>query len=419
MRLPCYFRADVLERKVLSAPETSLNRGLFSLMEEIIFMKILICDYLGIAEQWINRFVIKENLEIVGIISPVDKSQRSLLMENSWDYLLIFEEGMREDFNKLTQLLKLSPQRVIYAQDWESWAEHPAATFALINPVQLGLIYRSVIFNFARKFNYFISSTTEDNLHYVATSKDDVIIKNMYLTRQNWSKDEMELFYLLAQKFYNVDDSNGYFLDLGANIGTTGIYFTKILAPKLKLLAFEPDKENFKLLKVNLILNDVEDVIAENYGLGDKESEMTFYRDKENPGHNGIFSSDTGKETETIKIIPLDKYLTENKISPEDVKYIWIDAEGFEPQILSGAEKLLSENQAPIFLEFNPYIWKKSGYYEKFMQLLTKFYEGYIWIHEVLLKNKMAVYPIEKLWEFQNSNAWIGSLGDILLIHKL
>ena len=54
-------------------------------------MKILICDYLGIAEQWINRFVIKENLEIVGIISPFDKNQRHLLMENSWEYLLIFE----------------------------------------------------------------------------------------------------------------------------------------------------------------------------------------------------------------------------------------------------------------------------------------------------------------------------------------
>jgi len=84
----------------------------------------------------------------------------------------------------------------------------------------------------------------------------------------------MKIFHDLAQKYYQVDDSNGLFLDLGANIGTTGIYFLKKLTPNLKLLAFEPDAENFKMLHANLILNDLyENSIVENFGLGIEESE--------------------------------------------------------------------------------------------------------------------------------------------------
>ena len=135
--------------------------------------------------------------------------------------------------------------------------------------------------------------------------------------------------------------------------------------------------------------------------------------------NNGIFSSDTGNESETVKIIPLDKYFSQNKLNPKDVKYIWIDTEGFEPQVLLGAQNLLTKNPAPIFMEFNPQFWSKSGYYEKFMRLLTKFYKGYVWIKELQRTGEVKVHSIGTLREFQNSTAKNGTLGDIFLIHKL
>lgn len=78
--------------------------------------------------------------------------------------------------------------------------------------------------------NAFVTCTVE-GLSYVATSADNIIMDNMYVRRVNWASNEMRLFYELAKKYYNVDDSAGYFLDLGANIGTTGVYFCKKLAP--------------------------------------------------------------------------------------------------------------------------------------------------------------------------------------------
>ena len=381
-------------------------------------MKVLICDYTGNSAQWIEEFVIKENLEVVGTITSA--TDKNLLAEkSSWEYLLIFEQGNKKFFMSLAHFMNIPPQRVIFALDWKSWAEHPAAMYTLLNPTRGAVAYRILHFNTARQFNYFTSCTTADGLHYVATSKDDTILRTMYIRQKTWSEESIKLFKNLTQKFYDVDDSEGLFLDLGANIGTTGIYFLKKFAPNLKLLAFEPDPENFKLLRTNLILNDVENFIVENYGLGDEETEMTMYKAPWNPGANRFFRERDDQKTEIIKIIPLDKYFAEKNISAKDVKYIWIDTEGFEAQVLLGMKNILTENQAPVFLEFNPQRWQETGYYEKMIDFLKELYEGYIWTKEYFQTKNIKINKIEDLIKFQNSTDSAGFIGDIFLIHEL
>lgn len=383
-------------------------------------MKVLVCDYAGISAQWLEQFAIKENLEVVGTITP--DTDKKILAEKSWEYLLIFEKGTRQFFVTIAKFMNIPENRIVYALDFNSWATHPAAMYALLDANKETLVYRMFTFNVARQLNYFMSATTEDGLHYVATSNDVVIMRNMYISRRNWAEDEIKLFHALTKEFYHIDDNDGLFLDLGANIGTTGIYFTKKLAPNLKLLAFEPDWENFKLLRTNLILNEVENATVENYGLGFEESEMIMYRVPENPGFNSMYfhKKGDGRESETIKIITLDKYFDENKISPKDVKYIWIDTEGSEAQVLLGARNILTENPAPIFMEFNPNVWNESGYYENMFKLLKSVYKGWIWIREIVETSTINVRPIENLIEFKNSDLNGGNgMGDIFLIHEV
>ena len=290
-----------------------------------------------------------------------------------------------------------------------SWLQqHIKSSFAL----------KQGLFSINQLLSNFTTCTVE-GLSYVATSKDNMIMRFMYANRVNWSKQNMHKFQELSKKYYDVDDNSGYFLDLGANIGTTGIYFTKKLAPNLKLLAFEPDAENFKLLRVNLILNDMNDdkVTAVNCGLGDKFDEMILYRDLENPGHNSFTDPKDNIPTETVKIMPLDSYFAENKISARDVKYIWIDTEGFEPQVLFGAKKILTENPAPLFMEFNPMVWSKSGNLREMINLLKEVgYAHYLWIPEIEQTGEEKLYSVENLWDFSNSTNPIGSMGDIFFI---
>ncbi|MBQ7477162.1 MAG: FkbM family methyltransferase [Selenomonadaceae bacterium] len=385
-------------------------------------MKVLVCDYAGISAQWIEQYAIKENLEVVGTITP--ETDKKLLTENSWDYVLVFEgkSKSRKFFEELFQFMGIENSRVIYAVDENSWATHPSATYELLKKNGGQIAHRALTFDAAKNFHYFIAATTADGFHYVATSKDIFIIRQAYIKRRNWADTEMKIFHDLVKKFYDVDDSSGLFLDLGANIGTTGIYFTKKFAPNLKLLAFEPDPENFKLLRVNLILNDAdENSVVENFGLGEVESEMELYHVIDNPGGSGVYSNlFAGQEdspAETVKIISLDKYFAEKNLSAKDVKYIWIDTEGFEAQVLFGMKNILAENPAPIFMEFNPDLYKKAGVYDKWVEFLSQFYEGWIFIHDIFRNKEIELHRIEELLKFQNDKRMAG--GDIFLIHKL
>lgn len=270
-------------------------------------------------------------------------------------------------------------------------------------------------FNISRQLNNYVTCTVE-GLSYLATSMDKYVMPPMYIGRENHAAGNMKTFQELAKKYYNVDDSAGYFFDLGANIGTTGIYFTTKLAPNLKLLSFEPDPENFKLHRINLLLNDISDDKATvvNCGLGDKFDEMTMYRDLNNPGHNNLTEPKDNVPTETVKIIPLDSYLAENKITAQEVKYIWIDTEGFEPQVLFGAKNLLKENPAPIFMECNIGVWKQLGRSDEMLTFISKYYSHLIHV----TGNNNVLYPIEDLMNVGNPAASVGSNGDVFLIRR-
>jgi FkbM family methyltransferase len=384
-------------------------------------MKVVLWDYTGISAAWAEKFL-KEDVEIIRTLKPYDKDQAEFILNSKWDYVLIFEQDSREIFEEILNTMRemnFPTENIIFAQDTLSWLKNSAAIYLLIDSNKNDLVHRGLNFFNQKKWHKYTSVTAE-GLSYVATSKDNIIIASMYLTNENYAADNMKIFHALAKKYYKVNDSTGYFLDLGANIGTTGIYFTSKLAPNLKLLAFEPDVENFKLLRVNLILNDMENkAIAVNCGLGENFDEMTMYRNLENPGGNSVTPYEEGMPTETIKIIPLDTYLAENNISAREVKYIWIDTEGFEAQVLLGARNLLMKNPAPVFMEFNPTMWNKSGQYEEMITLLKAAgYTHWIWIPELLQSGVEKLYPIDHLWTWQNSNYVLSSLGDIFLLKR-
>lgn len=377
--------------------------------------KVLIWDYTGISAQWMEQVADMKDIEVVGTITPGSPAPEILLKRDAWDWLLIFEHNMREFFDVTLLALKLPLDKVIYALDMNSWIQRPKAAMTLTDWQRGGNnIFLNLYFSINRQLNNLVTCTVE-GLHYVATSRDDYVMRPMYTTRQNHAANNMKNLQALAKKYYSVDESTGYFLDLGANIGTTGIYFTKKLAPNLKLLAFEPDAENFKLLRTNLILNDLADkATIVNCGLGDNIDEMIMYRDLVNPGHNNVTEPKENVPTETVKIIPLDMYLAENNIAAQSVKYIWIDTEGFEPQVLLGAKNLLLENPAPIFMECNLKVWNESGRFEEMLTLLEKSYSHLIHV----AGNKMTLYPLEALQNVGNPNAGIGGNGDIFLIRK-
>ena len=103
--------------------------------------KILIWDYTGVSAQWLDQVADKQDIEVVGTITPNEPPPEILLRKNSWDWLLIFEQGLRNFFDTTIQVLKLPLDRVIYALDMNSWIQHPKAAFTLANTIRGGVFF--------------------------------------------------------------------------------------------------------------------------------------------------------------------------------------------------------------------------------------------------------------------------------------
>jgi len=84
-------------------------------------------------------------------------------------------------------------------------------------------------------------------------------------------------------------------------------------------------------------------------GLGVIEEEKILKRDKRYSGMSSIILNSGGAMIEEmIAITTIDNYIKDKNIK---IKFIKIDTEGFEPQVLKGALNLIKSQQPIIYIE--------------------------------------------------------------------
>ncbi len=365
-------------------------------------LKIVLWDFSKNAVSWMDENVCMEKVCVEKhLLGSDDIVNETLSCE--WDYIFCFLPNeaviLRQKFADIFQRLNISDKQVVYALDLADWVAHcELGNYVLAD----GELKKRMTLHCEKQGRDFITCTVE-GISYVAGTTDRVILDWMYLYDRNWADEEMQMFYQMAQKYYGIEPSKkGYFLDIGANIGTTCIYFKKKIDPSVTILAFEPEEKNYRLLQTNLTLNNLSaESICENYGLSEQSEEQILYVNKANPGQNSVLL-DYGQEKENIDMVSLDDYLQNKGILPQDIKYIWIDTEGFEPMVIAGAGKTLQNGRIPVFMELNPYLWNAAGMYEKLMQVLTGIYQKYLIIDEVL-EGQEVLHDIEELWQYREA----------------
>ena len=141
---------------------------------------------------------------------------------------------------------------------------------------------------------------------------------------------------------------NRTFIDIGAHIGTTVIPFLKLYN---RCLAYEPHNENYKFLSKNIVENNVSDrVIIKNLAIGDKTLKGDLiYHKGENSGCYYFNENEENKEnTNSIRLDDDTDILSRN-----DIDFIKIDTEGFELNVLKGAEQTILRNKPLIEVEIN------------------------------------------------------------------
>ena len=153
---------------------------------------------------------------------------------------------------------------------------------------------------------------------------------------------QMDLMELIVNQ---VDPKKLLFIDVGANVGTT-ILNAHSLGFR-KFLGFEPIKKNFDDLISNTgQISENSELDLRMLAVGDKKGELPLHLNEASCGRHS-FKVDFNYETETVDVITLDDL----NINQEN--FLLIDTEGFELEVLLGAEKLLEKTQG-ICAEITP-----------------------------------------------------------------
>jgi len=138
----------------------------------------------------------------------------------------------------------------------------------------------------------------------------------------------------------------GVVIDVGAHIGLFTIKAAKIAD---KVIAIEPESNNFILLLRNIMLNKLYNVLPLNVALSDREGISYLSICLENLGAHSLVR----RRGHCIKVrtCTLDKLLQELDISLEEVSFIKLDVEDAEYLVLCGAKRLLSRGKPFIAME--------------------------------------------------------------------
>lgn len=149
-------------------------------------------------------------------------------------------------------------------------------------------------------------------------------------------------------------------LDTGANIGWYSLLMSRFEHKGISIHCFEPDTDNHDCLIYNLQVNGASNVTPHNMAVSDHTGTQTLYLyKKSNTGRHSLLNINTDDSIE-VKTVSFDDFLKVQNISPDAVKFLKIDIEGFEYFAFKGGLKLLGELPY-IIAEFSPGYMRKGG----------------------------------------------------------
>jgi FkbM family methyltransferase len=198
-----------------------------------------------------------------------------------------------------------------------------------------------------------ITRVTMDCVDHTLTFNPHELIGRRIFTYGHFERNHTTevLDWLKASKRLNT--TRDVVVEIGANIGTQTIYFA--LDPAVRsVIAIEPDPENFELLDLNVSANRLNDkVVMCDVAIAPEAGELTIYTVKGNSGNSSLLQLPNSVPSGSIKAAPLADVLAESGTPAERIALIWLDVEGYEPQLWDQVAPLVQAG-IPLQLEFSP-----------------------------------------------------------------
>jgi FkbM family methyltransferase len=179
-----------------------------------------------------------------------------------------------------------------------------------------------------------------------------------------------KLIYLQGERFVeerhlvrSLVKPGGCIVDVGANIGYYLLMFQRALNGHGKVICFEPEPSNLRELRRNIIMNAFSNVELFESAAGEGNGTVGL-----SCGINGVVAGHEEGDT-TVRLMSLDCAVREK------VDLIKIDVEGYEGQVLVGAEGLIKEFRPTLFVEMHPHMLTPHFSTEDIIRFIEKYYD--------------------------------------------
>lgn len=165
-------------------------------------------------------------------------------------------------------------------------------------------------------------------------------------------------------------------VDVGANMGFMAILFSKLVGATGQVISLEPSKKIFAKLERNIQENDPGNVKCLNLGCGSHSSKERLHAISDASGHSTLSPSaalENESDTEDIQMEKLDTITS----SLDRIDFLKIDTEGFESEVLRGAENVLKSKRPIVYIELSDEYRESS---ESSIRILKE--NGYVFLTE-------------------------------------
>ena len=198
--------------------------------------------------------------------------------------------------------------------------------------------------------------------------------------------------------------NEGWFVDIGANIGHISIYLKKSL-PNIKCLSVEANPNTYKHLKKNIMLNNL-DIKTKNCLIGEHNNQKKKFQDSfsddgnsvalENFEDKDLYIVDNNNELIEMDTKKLDTICEEFNI--KNIDLLKVDTEGYEYFVLKGGEEILQKTNI-IYFECWDRLNKKYNYNSELLisYLQNKKFNIYTFDINYILLNKLNYKNLTKI----------------------
>ena len=164
----------------------------------------------------------------------------------------------------------------------------------------------------------------------------NIILNNFY---------EVELLNGMCELAKNKD---GVAIDIGANIGNHSLFFANQFK---QVIAFEPVPSNCWIVKSNIYLNKIDNLILIEKGLSNKNTQMAVDISNRENTNNGLSEIIENSSNQIIVDVAIGDEEIENLNLNKKIEIIKIDVEGHEPFVVEGLKRTIKKDGPLIFWE--------------------------------------------------------------------